>query len=170
RAGDHGFHVATNGRIGKRNVEPLHTRAKNDTHAAAQSQRKTPPRLRRRGSGLCIVFSGGGTESLQWGALKAGGFLGLTLPAFLKQRPDLADLGPHGLAYLDALARPQPVLEIAIASAARATGAFCSAVHSAPCTTSYRCLFASVTGSRPCTTAASFRPIIAPSFNVGLTY
>src|SRR5262245_26408793 len=43
----------------------------------------------------------------------------------LKQRPDLADLGPHGLAYLDALARPEPVLEIAIASAARAAGAFC---------------------------------------------
>src|SRR5262252_8861980 len=95
---------------------------------------------------------------------------GLTLPPFLKQRPDLADLGPHGLAYFDALARPEPVLEIAIASAARAAGAFCSTVHSAPCPTSYRCLLASVTGSRPRTTAASFGQISEPSFNVGLMY
>ena len=69
------------------------------------------------------VRGGGGLPPARKNRLD--GFLGLTL-AFLKQRPDLADLGPQGLAYLDALARPEPVVEIAIASTARAAGAFCS--------------------------------------------
>jgi hypothetical protein len=78
--------------------------------------------------------------------------------------------GDEGPVQVHALAGPDPMLEIAVPVAPGPARASCPTMHSAPCSTPYRGLLASVTGSRSRPTAPSFGQIREPSFNVGLTH